>query len=72
MASNVKTTEKKIYLVISIRRNWCRAPLNTENSLGPVYIQDHESVSNFENDTMKLSVNGEKLTDLWARKFATI
>ena len=36
-----------------------------------VFIQD-QSFNNFENDTMKLSVNEAKLTGLWARNCATI
>ena len=36
-----------------------------------VYIQD-QSFNNFENDTMKVSVNEAKLTGLWARNWATI
>ena len=36
-----------------------------------VCIQD-QSFNNFENGTMKLSVNEAKLTGLWARNFATI
>ena len=31
-----------------------------------------QSFNNFENDTMKLSVNEAKLTGLWARNFTTI
>ena len=36
-----------------------------------IYIQD-QSFKNFNNDTMKLSVNKAKLTGLWARNCATI
>ena len=36
-----------------------------------VYNED-QSFNNFENDTMKLSVNEAKLTDLWARNCASI
>ena len=36
-----------------------------------IYIQD-QSFNNFDNDTMKLSVNEAKLTGLWARNYAAI
>ena len=36
-----------------------------------IYIQD-QSLNNFDNNVMKLSVNEAKLTGLWARNFATI
>ena len=36
-----------------------------------VYNED-QSFNNFENDTMKLSVNEAKLTDFWARNCASI
>ena len=37
-----------------------------------VCIIKDQSFNNFENDTMKLSVNEAKLTGLWARNFTTI
>ena len=36
-----------------------------------VYIQD-QSINNFENDTMKVSVNEATMTRLWARNWAAI
>ena len=37
----------------------------------PIYIKE-QSFNNFDNDTMNLSVNEEKMTGLWARNCATI
>ena len=36
------------------------------------FFSQDENFNNFENDTMKLSVNEEKLTGLWARNWTTI